>query len=97
MIFLSIMIFLLLLNENITCLIKQEMPAVYVISKNFSQYRNLYAFIILASIFTTAISVGIGFLKNVSKNKKSCQNCLRQDLLSSQIVQKITALQPKEE
>ena len=71
MIFLSIMIFLLLLNENIICLRKQEMPAVYVISKNFSQYRNLYAFIILASIFTTAISVGIGFLKNVSKNKKS--------------------------
>ena len=71
MIFLSIMIFLLLLNENITCLRKQEMPAVYVISKNFSQYRNLYAFIILASIFTTAISVGIGFLKNVSKSKKS--------------------------
>ena len=71
MIFLSIMIFLLLLNENIICLRKQEMPAVYVISKNFSQYRNLYAFIILASIFTTAISVEIGFLKNVSKNKKS--------------------------
>ena len=72
MIFLSIMIFLLLLNENIICLRKQEMPAVYVISKNFSQYRNLYAFIILASIFTTAISVGIGFLQNImGENKKS--------------------------
>lgn len=71
MIILSIMIFMLMTNEKTLNLQKQEMPAVYVISKNFFQYRNLYAFIILASIFTTAISVGIGFLQNVSKNKKS--------------------------
>ena len=71
MIILSIMIFMLMTNEKILNLQKQEMPAVYVISKKFFQYRNLYAFIILSSIFTTAISVGIGFLQNVSKDKKS--------------------------
>ncbi len=71
MVILSIMIFMLMTNENILNLQKQEMPTVYIISRKFFQYRNLYAFIILASIFTTAISVGIGFLQNVSKNKKS--------------------------
>ena len=48
-----------------------EMPTVYVIRTFFSEYKTIYAFIILASIFTTAISIGIGFLQNVSKNKKS--------------------------
>lgn len=46
-----------------------EMPAVYVISKNFSVLRFVYGIIILLSIFTTAISVGISFLDNIVKNK----------------------------
>ncbi len=46
-----------------------EMPAVYVISKNYSVLRFVYGIIILLSIFTTAISVGIGFLDNIVKNK----------------------------
>lgn len=71
MIILSIIIFMLLPNASISELERQEMPAVYVISNNFYQYRTIYAFIILASIFTTAISVGIGFLQNVSKTKTS--------------------------
>ena len=47
------------------------MPIVYIISNYFNKYKKIYAFIVLASIFTTAISVGIGFLQNISKNSKS--------------------------
>ena len=49
----------------------QEMPIVYIISNYFNKYKKIYAFIVLASIFTTAISVGIGFLQNISKNSNS--------------------------
>lgn len=71
MIILSIIIFMLLPNASISELEKQEMPAVYIISNKFCQYRAIYAFIILGSIFTTAISVGIGFLQNVSKTNST--------------------------
>ena len=47
------------------------MPVVYIISKYFAKYKKIYAFIILASIFTTAISVGIGFIQNIAKNRTS--------------------------
>ena len=66
---LSINIFFLLLNANIKE--NQEMPIVYIISNYFNKYKKIYAFIVLASIFTTAISVGIGFLQNISKNSNS--------------------------
>lgn len=67
---LSIVIYFLLINisgniENI------EMPAVYVMRKKFKYLTNCYGFIILISIFTTAISLGISFLENVTKNKRS--------------------------
>lgn len=68
---LSISIFLLLLNANIKEIENQEMPIVYIISNYFNKYKKIYAFIVLASIFTTAISVGIGFLQNISKNSNS--------------------------
>ena len=70
MIIMSIMIYMLLLkiDVDITTL---EMPIVYVIRTFFGKYKTIYAFIILSSIFTTAISVGIGFLQNMSKTKKS--------------------------
>lgn len=70
MIIMSIMIYMLLLkiDVDITTL---EMPIVYVIRNFFGKFKTIYAFIILSSIFTTAISVGIGFLQNMSKNKKS--------------------------
>ena len=66
---LSISIFFLLLNANIKEIENQEMPIVYIISNYFNKYKKIYAF--LASIFTTAISVGIGFLQNISKNSNS--------------------------
>ena len=66
----SICIFFILTRVD-TNILELEMPVVYVISKFFSGFKNIYGFIILASIFTTSISIGISYLQNVSKNKKS--------------------------
>lgn len=63
-------VFLFLINVDVD--IKQlQMPAVYAISNIWPGIKKLYGIIILISIFTTAISLGIGFLKNVSNCKKS--------------------------
>ena len=68
---LSFVIFFLLARVNILEIKNQEMPVVYIISKYFTKYKKIFGFIILASIFTTAISVGIGFIQNISKNRSS--------------------------
>ena len=47
------------------------MPAVFVIDNNFPQFSGIYGIVILLSIFSTAISIGISFLKNITKDKKS--------------------------
>lgn len=47
------------------------MPAVYAINNIWPDIKKIYGIIILISIFTTANSLGIGFLKNVTNNKKS--------------------------
>ena len=65
----SIFIFMLIAKVDID-IATLEMPVVYAIGKFFSKYKILYAFIILASIFTTAISLGIGFLQNMCKNQR---------------------------
>lgn len=67
---LSIIIFTLLTKAD-TDLAKLEMPIVYVIRTQFTELNKIYTFIMLSSIFTTAISIGIGILQNASKNKKS--------------------------
>lgn len=62
-------VFLFLINVDVD--IKQlQMPAVYAISNIWPGIKKVYGIIILISIFTTAISLGIGFLKNVVSNKK---------------------------
>ena len=67
---LTIIIFFLLSNIKID--IKTiEMPVVYVIANNFAKLKNIYAIIILISIFTTAVSLGISYLENNKKDKKS--------------------------
>ena len=68
--FLSIIIFTLLLkiDTNIESL---EMPIVYTVSKYYNKFKIIYAFIILISIFTTAISIGTGFLQNLNIKEKS--------------------------
>lgn len=66
---LLVIIFFLLLNIDID--IKSlEMPAVYAINKISHNIKNIYGITILISIFTTAISLGISFLNNTSKNRK---------------------------
>ena len=66
----SMLIYMLLMKSDVE-ISTLEMPIVYIIRKFFSKYKTIYEFTILASIFTTAISIGIGFLQNISKNKKS--------------------------
>lgn len=70
MIIMSIMIYMLLMKSDVE-ISTLEMPVVYVIRTFFTKFKPIYAFIILSSIFTTAISIGIGFLQNVSKSKRS--------------------------
>lgn len=68
-ILLSVIIFLLLVRVDVD-ITKLEMPAVYVVSNMFKMLRYVYGFIILGSIFTTAISLGTSFLQNTVKSKK---------------------------
>ena len=69
-IILLITVFLFLINVDID--IKQlQMPAVYAISQIWPRIKKIYGGIILISIFTTAISLGIGFLKNITDNKRT--------------------------
>ena len=67
---LAISIFFILSNINADYS-KIEMPAVFVIDNNFPQFSGIYGIVILLSIFSTAISIGISFLKNITKDKKS--------------------------
>ena len=66
---LLITLFLFLINVDVD-IKKLEMPAVYAISNIWPNIKSIYGIIILISIFTTAISLGISFLKSVSKNTK---------------------------
>lgn len=68
-ILLSVIIFLLLVRVDVD-ITKLEMPAVYVVSNMFKMLRYVYGFIILGSIFTTAISLGTSFLQNTVKSKE---------------------------
>ena len=67
---LAISIFLILLRINIDYS-KIETTVVSPINNSYSTSPFIYGIVILLSIFSTAISIGINFLKNVTKNKKS--------------------------
>lgn len=68
-IILSSIIFLILAKVDVD--IKTlEMPAVYVVSNMLEILKYGYGFVILASIFTTSISLGTSFLQNTARNKK---------------------------
>lgn len=62
-------IYLFLINIDVD-ISELEMPTVYAINKIYPNIKDIYGLIILISIFTTAISLGISFLKNTSKNNK---------------------------
>lgn len=47
-----------------------EMPLLNITMQFGKIYLYIYSFIIITSIFTTAISAGYSFLENISKNKK---------------------------
>lgn len=85
---LSIIIFLLLVRVD-TDITKLEMPAVYVVTNMFKILRYAYGFIILGSIFTTAISLGTSFLQNTAKNKKSYTQIAVIMCITSIIISKI--------
>lgn len=64
----TVFTFLINIDVDINSL---EMPVIYAINKIWKNMKSIYGFIILISIFTTAISLGISFLKNAAKNQKN--------------------------
>ena len=66
----SICIFFIISRVDVN-IANLEMPVVYAISKFFVKFKKIYGFIILSSIFTTSIAIGISLLQNISKNKTS--------------------------
>ena len=60
---------LLLKNSNLVQ--KLELPLLKIVKSFGEKYTYIYSFIIISSIFTSAISSGYTFLKNVSKTQKS--------------------------
>ena len=84
----STLIFLLLTKVDVD-IEKLEMPAVYVVSNMFYILKYFYGFVILGSIFTTAISLGISFVQNTSKNEKSYSHIVLIMCITSVVVSKI--------
>lgn len=68
-IILSFFIYGLLLRGNYY-IESLELPLIEISSEFGIIFKYIYGFIIIISIFTSAISAGYSFLKNVSKNKK---------------------------
>ena len=85
---LAISIFLWLTNINVS-FDSLEMPAVYVIDTKFPNFSWIYGIVILLSIFSTAISIGISFLKNISKNKNSYPQYVAIMCISSVLISNI--------
>ena len=84
----SILIFLLLTKVDVN-IENLEMPVVYVVSNMLKILEYIYGFIILGSIFTTTISLGVSFLQNTSKNKKSYTQIALIMCITSVIISKI--------
>lgn len=87
-IILSIIIFSVLIKVDVDINLL-EMPAVYVISNISKILKIAYGFIILASIFTTCISLGTSFLQNTAKNQKSYTQIAVIMCITSVIISKI--------
>ena len=67
---LALIIFFMLASVSVD-FSKIEMPIVYVIENKYTQISGIYGIVILLSIFSTAISIGISFLKNIAKDRRS--------------------------
>ena len=82
----SIFLWLTNINENIDNI---QMPAVYVIDNSFPEFRVIYGIVILLSIFSTAISIGISFINNITKDKKSFPQIVGIMCISSVLISNI--------
>ena len=85
---LAVIEFLLLANVDVNFK-SLEMPLVYVIQNKFAKFNYLYGIIILIAIFTTAVSVGLGFLNNICKNEESFPQLAKILCISSIIISPI--------
>lgn len=81
-------IFFLLINVDIN-IEELEMPAVYAIDKIWHEVNSVYGIIILISIFTTAISLGMSFLNNTAKSSKNYRKIALWICLTSILFSKI--------
>ena len=68
---------------------KINMPVIYVINKNFKKFSLIYGFVILTSIFTTTISIGMSFLNNICEKREKISKASFLLCLISIIVSKI--------
>lgn len=82
---LGIIIFSLLLRgTNYT--LELELPMIQITKEFGTYYPILYGCVIIAAIFTSAISAGYGFLKNTQKSKKQYQKLVTILCLSSILI-----------
>lgn len=82
---LALSIFLILMTIKVDYS-RIQMPAVYAIDKIFSQFSYIYGVVILLSIFSTAISIGISFINNMTQNKKSYPQIAAKMCISSVLI-----------
>lgn len=59
-----------MIQTNLDASKQVEIPIIYLARQYGSLYKNIYSFVVLIAIFTTAISSGYSFLNNCTKNKK---------------------------
>lgn len=83
---LSIIMFYILNLSNIN-LENIEIPIISILSNKY--LKSIYGVIILSAITTTAISIGSGFVKNVSKNEKSYAHIVKIMCITSVAVSQI--------
>lgn len=83
-----LLIMFFILNSNTDNLANIEMPLAYIL-KNTIVLKNLYGIIVLVSIFTTGISLGNSFIKNISKNKDSYPHIAKAMCITSVIMSQI--------
>lgn len=82
---LALSIFLILMTLKVDYS-RIQMPAVYAIDNSFLQFSYVYGVVILLSVFSTAISIGISFINNMTQNKKSFPQIAAKMCISSVLI-----------
>lgn len=83
-IFMLSIIMFFILNIGNNDLKNIEIPIISIINNKY--LKSIYGVIILSAITTTAISIGSGFVKNVSKNEKSYAHIIKIMCITSVVV-----------